>query len=478
MSNWNIGRKIAAALLVVLVQALSVGVYGLWAAHRAATVLQGLASAHLPEEALANQIEAELLNARIHFIYYVTIQKEGHLSKGWDRFHNGQAALPKLRKLVDESPALDSLRGEVAQLTTDFNNYAPALDHIIAMVQNGERSGPEYEDTVREWARLGGAMVDSAGKLSRDGKSDADAVISRADDRLRDAEVVLASACLVSLLLGLALTFLLTRSVGASLRHVTTRLGETARKVAQTASRISASAQSLAQGAAHQTESLEETSASGNEIHAMAARNRENAVSAAGNMAEAARRIDEANRNLDQLVASMGEIKVSGNRISRIIKVIDEIAFQTNILALNAAVEAARAGDAGLGFAVVADEVRNLAQRSAQAARDTATLIEESIARSNDGEGKLDQVAAAVRSIIDSAARVKILVDEVESGSEGQSRGIDQVARSIAKMQAVTQKTAASAQQNAAASQDLREQSETMREMVAQLDIMVGVSDR
>jgi methyl-accepting chemotaxis protein/methyl-accepting chemotaxis protein-1 (serine sensor receptor) len=295
---------------------------------------------------------------------------------------------------------------------------------------------------------------------------------------MHDAAFILMSACFGSLVVGLTLALLLSGNIGAKLRQVTTKLGDTARNVAQAAARISDSAQSLAEGASRQAGSLDETSASGTEIHAMATRNREHAVSAAGNMAEAARRIDEANRDLDQLVVSMGEIKASSDRISRIIKVIDEIAFQTNILALNAAVEAARAGDAGLGFAVVADEVRNLAQRCAQAASDTEALIQDSIARSNDGKGKLDRVAAAVRSITDSASRVKTLVDEVECGSEEQSRGIEQVARSIVQMQTVTQTTAASAEENAAASEELRTQSETLREVVAQLDIMVGVSGR
>jgi hypothetical protein len=127
----------------------------------------------------------------------------------------------------------------------------------------------------------------------------------------------------------------------------------------------------------------------------------------------------ESNRALDRMVEQMKEIDGSSHKIARIIKVIDEIAFQTNILALNAAVEAARAGEAGLGFAVVADEVRNLAQRCAQAARDTAALIEESIATAGDGNAKLDQMAGAVRSVTESAVRVKISGRPGESGQPG-----------------------------------------------------------
>src|SRR5271156_3316875 len=123
------------------------------------------------------------------------------------------------------------------------------------------------------------------------------------------------------------------------------------------------------------------------------------------------------------MVQSMQEITGSSDKISKIIKVIDEIAFQTNILALNAAVEAARAGEAGMGFAVVADEVRSLAQRSAQAAKDTATLIEDSITRSREGKMKVDQVSFAIKVVTQDSTGVKILIDEVSLGSEEQSRG-------------------------------------------------------
>jgi methyl-accepting chemotaxis protein/methyl-accepting chemotaxis protein-1 (serine sensor receptor) len=207
----------------------------------------------------------------------------------------------------------------------------------------------------------------------------------------------------------------------------------------------------------------------------MTRKNAESSQSAAASMTEASGRIHEANRNLDQMVLSMTEINASSEKISKIIKVIDEIAFQTNILALNAAVEAARAGEAGMGFAVVADEVRNLAQRSAQAARDTAGLIEESISRSNNGKTKLDLVASAVRSITESTTQVKTLVDEVSLGSQEQARGIEQVSRAIAQMQSVTQTTAAGAQESAAASQELSAQSNGLRDLTARLQNLVGV---
>ena len=176
------------------------------------------------------------------------------------------------------------------------------------------------------------------------------------------------------------------------------------------------------------------------------------------------------------MLSAMEEINSSSSKISRIIKVIDEIAFQTNILALNAAVEAARAGEAGMGFAVVADEVRNLAQRSAQAARDTAELIEESIAKSRDGKIRVAELANSIREITEAATRTKTLLDEVSVGSEEQARGVEQIGRAITQMEQLTQQTATAAEQGAAAADQLRAESRGMQDVAAELTAMIGGS--
>lgn len=271
-----------------------------------------------------------------------------------------------------------------------------------------------------------------------------------------------------------AASLVVVRRVNAGLRHAVVELSEGAEQIAAAAAQVSTASQTLAQGTSEQAASLQETSASGQEMASTTARNAENSRQSAQLMAMVDQRVVEANHTLDLMVASMNEINASSDKIAKIIKVIDEIAFQTNILALNAAVEAARAGEAGMGFAVVADEVRNLAQRSAQAAKDTAMLIEESIGRSKEGGSKLEQVAAAIRAITEGVTKVKTLVDEVNLSSEEQAKGVDQISKAMAQIEQVTQKAAAGAEESASAGEELSAQSETLRQVVQDLRSMVA----
>lgn len=282
-----------------------------------------------------------------------------------------------------------------------------------------------------------------------------------------------AALVLLALVVGILVVWLV-RTINANLRGVSQGLAEGAQLVVDASSQMAVSAQSMSHGASEQAASLEENSASMEEMATMTRKNAENSEHAAALMAEAARVVESANTTLADMVNSMTSIKDSSNRVSKIIRTIDEIAFQTNILALNAAVEAARAGEAGMGFAVVADEVRNLAQRSAQAAKDTAGLIEEAIASAGQGSQRVEQVAGGFAAITQRVAEVKSLVDHVSLASKQQSLGIDQVVQSIRQMERVTQTTAATAEESAAACEQLNAQADTTMRLVEQLERMVG----
>ncbi len=261
-----------------------------------------------------------------------------------------------------------------------------------------------------------------------------------------------------------------------TLRNTAAALSQSSEQVASAAGQISSSSQSVAQGASEQAASIEETSSSAEEISAMTRKNAADSRSAADMMTQASQVVTEANRTLGEMESSMNAINESSEKIARIIKVIDEIAFQTNILALNAAVEAARAGEAGMGFAVVADEVRNLAQRSAQAAKDTAGMIEESITRSSEGRTKLEQVSQAIRSITQKSTAVKDLIDSLYVSSGEQARGAEQIAKSITQVEHVTQTAASNAEEAASAGEELNAQAASLRSIVGRLEELVGAA--
>jgi len=224
--------------------------------------------------------------------------------------------------------------------------------------------------------------------------------------------------------------------------------------------------------------SLEETSASLEEIASMTKRNAENAISAKDLSADTRKAAEIGSSNMDEMNRAMADIQASSSNISKIIKTIDEIAFQTNILALNAAVEAARAGEAGMGFAVVADEVRNLAQRSAQAAKETADKIEDSIAKSVNGVAISGKVTESLNQIVTKARQVDELVAEIATASREQSQGLDQINTAVTQMDKVTQSNAAAAEESASASEELTAQAATLRELVAELQKLVSGSSQ
>lgn len=278
---------------------------------------------------------------------------------------------------------------------------------------------------------------------------------------------------LLCLLTGGGLSWWVIHGVNATLSLVSKTMREGSRQVAGASQEISSASQTLARGASQQAASIEEISASMEEMTAMTKRNSENSEEAKSTIEETVSRVEKSNLALDDMVASMAAIQASSEKVAKINKTIDEIAFQTNILALNAAVEAARAGEAGMGFAVVANEVRNLAQRSAEAAKDTSALIEEAIANSHLGASKLEQVSSRIRGISEIASRVKTLVGEVNEASKQQSLGITQVSSAIHQLNHATQSAAAGAQESAAASEELSAQARSVDGLVNQLEALV-----
>ncbi|MBN1982219.1 MAG: MCP four helix bundle domain-containing protein [Chitinivibrionales bacterium] len=249
------------------------------------------------------------------------------------------------------------------------------------------------------------------------------------------------------------------------------QVSEATEQVSSASQQISAGSQTLSQGASEQASSLEEVSSSLEEMASMTKQNAENANQAKSLAGEANGNAAEGTDAMKNMTVSINKIKESSDQTAKIVKTIDEIAMQTNLLALNAAVEAARAGEAGRGFAVVAEEVRNLAQRSAQAAKNTADMIAESVKNADGGVKIALDVNKSFESIVSSVKKVNDLIAEIAAASQEQSQGIDQVNTAVAQMDKVTQQNAANAEESASSSEELSSQAQELASMIAQFQI-------
>ena len=283
-------------------------------------------------------------------------------------------------------------------------------------------------------------------------------------------KVSLLSALLVASLIAWAISSTTNRV----LRGLAMNLDHGALQTAAAARQVAVASQTLSSGASQQASSVEETSASLEEMTSMIRATSENAQKAKSLASDSRTFAEAGSKNMHEMMIAMSAIDSSSAEVAKIVKDIDEIAFQTNILALNAAVEAARAGEAGAGFAVVADEVRSLAQRSAAAAKETANKIEAAISNSRQGSLNSSKVAESLKQISEKVTSTDALVGDISTASREQAQGIDQINSAIAQMEKVTQSNASSAEESASAAEELSAQAETLQDLVGKLRRLVG----
>ncbi len=274
-------------------------------------------------------------------------------------------------------------------------------------------------------------------------------------------------------------------TLGHSLKRMAEKLSQIISEIHLSASNVlsgseqlSASSQAMSQGATEQASSLEEISSSMNEIASQTRQNSENATLASKIAGESRVSAEKGDLQTKDMVVAMNDISVASSNISKIIKIIDEIAFQTNLLALNAAVEAARAGKYGKGFAVVAEEVRNLAARSAKAAKETEQMIEGAVRKIEEGTSMASRTADALQEIVAAAGKVTDLVAEIAAASSEQAQGVSQITKGLSQVDQVTQQNTAHAEESASAAEELTGQAQMLLELVSTFTVSEDIKNR
>jgi methyl-accepting chemotaxis protein len=474
MSSYTIGKKLFLGIGFMVVFTFALGLTAFYDMSSIGDRLDNILGKTLLKQEFAHRIDvdsSELLSHSRGILVRGAMKDLTAVQEKSQQFNatadDIQTAIQELRPLIVKSEAkqaVQDIQDALGVLRSTNQSVVQAVMSGDMDTANKLQSGTLLPAQRGQKAAAMRLLKIQVALFDEDGQAAKASIVS---GRLITALLLILSCCVA-----VAVVFVV-RQINARLRSSVNELADSSLQIASAAQQVSSSSQSLAQGSSEQAATIEETSSVSTEINSMAQRNTENSNSTASLVTHSQDGFAKSNQSLSEMVVAMDGINASSQKISKIIKVIDEIAFQTNILALNAAVEAARAGEAGMGFAVVADEVRNLAQRCAQAAKDTADLIEDSIQRANGGKIKVDEVAVSIHAITEESSQIKVLVDEINLGSVEQSRGIDQISRSIAQMEQVTQSNAANAEESAAAAEELNAQAEAMKDIVKTLRTMV-----
>jgi methyl-accepting chemotaxis protein len=387
-----------------------------------------------------------------------------------DVFKETQKIFDKVYPKLDELKAITRLEKNLKQIEecrAAAKTYEGGMKKFLDLWL-------DREDVNKKRNEVGNQVLAESASTAQMGMEDTKKGAEGSAKELGGASTLMLYGLISALAIGLLLAFFITRSITRPIFRIISGLTDGSEEVSSAAGQVSSSAQSLAEGSSEQAASIEETSSSLEEMSSMTKQNAANSQQANILMEGSKAVVDDANGSMQQLIVSMDEISRASEETSKIIKTIDEIAFQTNLLALNAAVEAARAGEVGAGFAVVADEVRNLAMRAADAAKNTAGLIEGTVKKVKDGSDLVNRTNEAFQKVAESSGKVAGLVSEIAAASNEQAKGIGQINIAVTELDKLTQQNAANAEESASASEEMSAQAETMLNIVGELVSMVG----